>query len=100
MIRITGFDWDDGNRQKCQKHGLSLEEIEIFFRQKDSFIAFDSKHSHLEQRFIAMGRMPHGKPVAVAFTMRGGYARPISARYMHEKEVRRYKKTHSFFQDG
>jgi uncharacterized DUF497 family protein len=25
---VVGFDWDDGNRKKCQKHGVTLEEIE------------------------------------------------------------------------
>ena len=27
-IGFSGFDWDDGNLGKCQKHGLTLEEIE------------------------------------------------------------------------
>lgn len=26
------FDWDDGNRDKAQKHGLTIGEIEGFFR--------------------------------------------------------------------
>jgi hypothetical protein len=25
---IRGFDWDHGNRDKCQKHGMSIGEIE------------------------------------------------------------------------
>jgi uncharacterized DUF497 family protein len=25
---LAGFDWDDGNREKCQKHGVALEEVE------------------------------------------------------------------------
>jgi len=25
---FAGFDWDEGNRKKCQKHGVMLEEIE------------------------------------------------------------------------
>lgn len=28
---ISGYDWDDGNYQKCQKHGVSIEEIETLF---------------------------------------------------------------------
>ncbi len=28
---IAGFDWDDGNWPKCQKHGVSKEEIEEVF---------------------------------------------------------------------
>jgi hypothetical protein len=25
---VVGLDWDAGNRKKCQKHGVTLEEIE------------------------------------------------------------------------
>ena len=28
---VSGFDWDDGNQEKCLKHGLTLEEIESVF---------------------------------------------------------------------
>jgi uncharacterized DUF497 family protein len=28
---VSGFDWDDGNREKCQKHGVSIREIEGLF---------------------------------------------------------------------
>jgi uncharacterized DUF497 family protein len=24
---FTGFDWDAGNREKCRKHGLTIEDI-------------------------------------------------------------------------
>jgi len=27
-IGVAGFDWDEGNREKCRKHGVSLAEIE------------------------------------------------------------------------
>ena len=34
MFRARGtwrleFDWDEGNREKCQKHGLSVRDIEV-----------------------------------------------------------------------
>jgi uncharacterized protein len=31
-LKVAGFKWDAGNRAKCQKHGVSLEEIEDLFR--------------------------------------------------------------------
>lgn len=35
MEKIAGFNWDNGNSEKCQKHGVSIEEIEaLFFNQK------------------------------------------------------------------
>ena len=29
---VSGFDWDDGNRAKCEKHGVSITEIEVCTR--------------------------------------------------------------------
>jgi len=47
------FDWDDGNRLKCGKHGLSAPEIEDFFRRHPR-VAPEMKHSDEETRFIAL----------------------------------------------
>ena len=92
MIRISGFDWDDSNRQKCQKHGLSLEEIEGFFLLSAPAIAPDIKHSADEMRYFAIGRNKESRPMLIVFTTRGKLIRPISARYMHEKEWKAYEK--------
>lgn len=93
-MRIDGFDWDDGNRAKCQRHGVPLEEIEALFESAPGVYA-DPGHSIDEQRLRAIGRTTHGRWVIVAFTLRQRSAatlvRPISARYMHAKEVRRYE---------
>jgi uncharacterized DUF497 family protein len=91
-LQVKGFDWDEGNRVKCQKHGLLIKEIEDFFRQK-LYIAPDIKHSQSEQRFLAVGYSSSGKPMFVAFTLRNNLIRPISARYMHEKEAKQYEQT-------
>ena len=89
---FDGFDWDAANRVKCQKHGVSLDEIEFVLRH--GAFAPDVVHSVGEQRFIAVGRTLAGRPVFVAFTilMKNGLclARPFSARYMHAKEALRY----------
>jgi uncharacterized DUF497 family protein len=91
---VSGFDWDDGNRAKCTKHGVSLAEIEGLFRAEPSVYA-DADHSLAEQRLGAIGRTPEGRAVLVAFTLREidgeTLIRPISARYMHAKELRRYE---------
>ena len=84
------FDWDEGDRAKVQKHGLSVAEIEAFFRA-DPKVAPDAAHSADEARFIAVGRTGSGRPAFVAFCWRGNMIRPISARYMHDREVRRYE---------
>jgi uncharacterized DUF497 family protein len=85
-----GFDWDEGNRAKVRKHGLTEPEIEAFFRLGPR-VAPDVVHSAEEARFIAVGRTAAGRPAFVAFCWRGARIRPISARYMHSREVRRYE---------
>ena len=94
-LRVSGFDWDDGNRAKCAKHGVSAREIESVFRGVVR-IAPDWKHSGEEDRLIAVGRTPSGRPVFVAFTIREQdgrqLIRPVSARFMHAREVAAYEK--------
>lgn len=80
------FDWDAGNTAKCEKHGLTRAEIE-YALSHDARFAADLDHSVTEQRFIAVSRTEKGRPVFVVFCWRGEKLRPISARYMHRKEV-------------
>jgi len=86
------FDWDDGNRNKCAKHGLTPAEIEAFFRLRPR-VALDVRHSVKEQRFAAIGRDKTGRAIFAAFCWRGKKIRPVSVRYMHEREVRKYEKS-------
>lgn len=92
--RSACFDWDEANRAKCRRHGVSAAEIEELLRGTPR-IAPDRKHSAAEQRFIAIGRNAAGRPMFVAFTLRTVdgrlHLRPISARYMHAKEIARYE---------
>jgi uncharacterized DUF497 family protein len=90
-IRVDGFDWDAGNRVKCTKHGVPISTIESLF-EREVHVQPDLRHSTTETRFLAIGRDARGRHVFVAFTFRarGGLRliRPISARWMHAKEVR------------
>jgi uncharacterized DUF497 family protein len=101
-LRVEGFDWDDGNRAKCRKHGVSFAEIEALFRS-GLRIAPDPKHSHDEDRMIAVGRTGGGRPMFVVFTIRTKgdrrLVRPVSARYMHAEEVAAYEKESAKAQD-
>ena len=94
-IQTLGFDWDSGNRRKCGKHGLRLDAIEKFFRQSRLFVMPDIHHTRSEERYIAFGPSPKGRPMLVGFTFRIREGeiliRPISARYMHEKEAKKYE---------
>lgn len=92
---VAGFDWDDGNREKCQRHGVTLIEIERLFG-KPVAIFPDPEHSRTEQRFKAIGTTSRGRHVFLTFTLRHRgdvvLVRPISARYMHRKEIEHYEK--------
>jgi uncharacterized DUF497 family protein len=90
-MMIVGFDWDSGNWPKCGKHGVSRQVIERLFLEGKVMVAPDPKHSlPTEGRHIAVGRVD-GRPMFVAFAIRGDLIRPISARYMHEKEITNYE---------
>jgi ribonuclease toxin BrnT of type II toxin-antitoxin system len=52
--KVAGFDWDEANRGKCQKHGVSVDEIEAAF-QKPIAVVPDPRHSQREERFKAIG---------------------------------------------
>jgi uncharacterized DUF497 family protein len=91
----TGFDWDEGNRAKCEKHGVSLSEIEQAFQA--GLLVMPDRTGSAETRFNAVGRNAEGRHLFVVFTLRqsanGVLIRPISARYMHAKEVQAYERT-------
>lgn len=91
---FAGVDWDEGNRQKCQKHGVTIGEIEALLSGRPH-VAPDLRHSAHEDRFIAVGRNANGRPLFVAFTFRtkdgSRLIRPVSARYMHKGEIASYE---------
>lgn len=93
-LRVSGFDWDEGNRAKCQKHGVSVMEIEDLF-WRGPRVAPDPRRSMDEDRLIAVGRGNAGRYVFVAFTIRTKdqrrLIRPVTARYMHAKEIAAYE---------
>ncbi|MSO76174.1 MAG: BrnT family toxin [Alphaproteobacteria bacterium] len=92
---ISGFDWDEGNLEHCRKHGVSRSVIENLFARPVTVLP-DAGHSGIERRLRAIGRTRYGRAVFVVFTIRERaghrYIRPISARYMHRREVASYEK--------
>ena len=69
FLPFHGFDWDRGNRAKCQKHGLSVALIEGLFAPPLAIVpsAADSKE---ESRFCAVGQTGNGRRVFLVFTLR------------------------------
>jgi uncharacterized DUF497 family protein len=95
-MEFSDFDWDDGNRSKCQKHGVSVETVERIFCRGLTILP-DDGHSLTEQRFRGIGYSEQGRALFVVFTIRRPRGlvliRPISARFMHRKEIEHYEKT-------
>ncbi len=94
-MEFDGFDWDSGNRSKCQKHGVSIPEIESLF-YGSPLVGPDIQHSGQEQRLRAVGITRKKRNLFIVFTLRQKgeelLIRPISARYMHKKEVKFHEK--------
>jgi len=93
-LKIAGFDWDDGNWPKCGKHGVSREEIEYVLLNEPVIRVDPYPH---EQRMRAIGKTAIGRYVFLVFVFRGMGGRmklrPVSARYMHLKEVSNHART-------
>jgi hypothetical protein len=91
-MKISGFEWDDGNWPKCGKHGVSREEIEQVLMGRPAVMP--DPHPN-EPRMRAIGRTAVGRFVFLIFMLRKPDSktmiRPISARYMHQKEIDHYE---------
>ena len=94
-LKVNGFDWDQGNWPKCGQHGVLCSDIEALF-EKGPAVYPDPAHSQSEERMLAIGQSGTGRYVLVAFTLRrrgrDTLIRPISARYMHKREVDHYER--------
>ena len=92
LERIVGFDWDEGNARKNEKHGVSQSEAEQVFFDARLLMVADENHSADEARYHALGETLEGRRLHVTFTLRGDgtLIRVISAREMHRKERQIY----------
>jgi uncharacterized protein len=95
LSNITGFNWDNGNERKNEKHGVTMAEAEQVFFNAPLLLLEDSGHSHEELRLHALGQTDEGRPLHITFTLRqlGQLIRVISARDMHRKERAIYDQT-------
>ncbi len=89
---VTGFDWDDGNTRKNDKHGVNMPEIEEIFLNAPLVLVQDEKHSQSEKREHALRQTDAGRWLHATFTVRKNLIRPISARAMSRKERMIYAK--------
>jgi len=94
LTKITGFNWDEGNTRKNEKHGVSMAEAEQVFFNVPLLLLEDVKHSRKEPRFHALGQAHDKRLLHLTFTLRdaGEKIHVISARDMHRKERTIYEK--------
>ena len=86
--QIAGFNWDNGNARKNEKHGVSMAEAEQVFFNTPLLLLEDAAHSQKEPRIHALGKTDDGRTLHITFALRqaGLLIRVISARDMHRKE--------------
>ena len=95
LNQITGFNWDEGNARKNEKHGVSMAQAEQVFFNAPLLLLEDAAHSQTEPRLHALGKSDDGRRLHITFTLRqsGALIRVISARDMHRKERSIYEET-------
>lgn len=90
---FEGFEWDEANAQKnWQDHGVSPSEAEQVFFRKPLLAVEDVEHSQEEQRYFVLGQTDRGRMLFIAFTIRQGAVRVVSARDMSRKEKKVYSR--------
>jgi uncharacterized protein len=90
--------WDEAkNLANRRKHGISFEEAEELFAAGSDYLEiFDEDHSESEDRFIAVGPIPHGLIVVVWTAPDDDTLRIISARWANNREEALY---HSYMDE-
>lgn len=89
---VVEFEWDNGNKEKPKKHGLTLEETEEAFFDENKVVFTDWKHSRAEQRITLLGKTKKGSLLNIVYTVRAKKIRIITARPTNRKEIVLYEK--------
>lgn len=93
---LTGFDWDEGYRQKnWNRHQVSTSECEEVFFNLPLLLQDDPGHSQNEPRCYVLGQTNSARLLFIAFTVRKDKIRVISARDMSRKEREVYERENS-----
>ena len=90
MSRIV-FEWDEGNKHKSVlKHGISNEEAESIFMDKNKILVLDNKHTKAEIRYICIGKSYVNRVLFCSYTIRNHKIRIISTRIADKKIKNEY----------
>jgi uncharacterized DUF497 family protein len=88
MVRISDFEWDEGNALHIQLgHGIQPEEAEEVLANKPLFRKTKKGH------YAVFGQTLEGRYLTIVFELKpGGVARPITGWDMGRAEIRYYRK--------
>lgn len=86
------YEWDEKKAAiNLRKHGVDFADAALALDDELALTIRDL-YSQREERFVTIGRDPHGRLLAVVYTWRGDRIRLISARGATNKERRDYEK--------
>ena len=86
------FDWDDAKSDRFfRERGFDFAAVIPAFADPERIVEDDLRYEYGEPRFRLYGQV-EGRLFVVAFTLRDGVHRIISARKANRREVRRYGK--------
>ena len=89
-MRDDAFEWDDAKAARnWLNHGVGFEAARDVFRDPFAIEWTDEGHGDSEQRFVTIG-MVESRLLFVAYALRAGRIRIISAREAEPRERRRY----------
>ena len=92
LDNVDQFQWDKGNKGKNYlKHKVTDQECEEAFFDQNKKIFKDILHSDNETRYILLGQTKERRILFIAFTIRSGKIRVISARDLNKKEKKLYE---------
>jgi uncharacterized DUF497 family protein len=88
MVRISDFEWDEGNALHIQLgQGIQPEEAEEVFANKPLFRKTKKGH------YAVFGQTLEGRYLTIVFELKPrGVARPITGWDMGRAEIRYYRK--------
>jgi len=94
---VYNFEWDPAKaRLNVKKHGVAFERAATVFQDPHALSAYDQDHSHLEERWITLGRDRSDVLLVVHHTYSEQTAgittiRLFSARHPTKNETRQYE---------
>lgn len=90
MASEPSFDWDDVNVHHLVRHGVTWAEFEQIIRNGP--ILFDYDNVDGEDRWTGLGSTDNLRVLVVAFTIREGRIRAVTAFNASKKRVREFWK--------